>query len=147
MTELVDWYGICPMEAIAPGEARGFSLLRRDANGEDTPSFVFIHRLDGARYVAYENACPHEGVWLNIRTGDFLTPDGRFLHCGRHGGKFELESGLCVEGPCENKRLKPVAVALIEGDVCLSGIDFVEEEGLRGFYDDDDTMEIMIQPD
>ena len=94
------------------------------------------------------NTCPHQGTWLNIGSGEFFTKDRTLLKCGRHGSNFEIETGLCVAGPCKGAELEPIALAVIDGDVCLCGIPLVEDDGMPDPFDDlDDTMEIMIHPD
>jgi hypothetical protein len=45
--------------------------------------------------------------------------------------------------------LEPVAVAAIQGEVCLCGIQLVEDDGIPDPFAEvaDETMEIMIHPD
>lgn len=144
----IDVYVICAAADIAVGAARAFDLARRDESGEAKPLRIFVVRKTSADYVAYVNACPHEGTWLNIRDGEFLTPDRRQLKCGRHGARFEIDSGLCIAGPCQGASLEPVALAVIDGDLCLCGVPLVEDDGLPDPFDErDETMEIMIHPD
>lgn len=105
-------------------------------------------RTHGNDYVGYVNACPHDGVWLNIGSGDFFTQDRAFLKCGRHGATFEIDSGLCIDGPCNGKSLQPIALAVVDGEVCLCGERLVEDDRPFGAFDDhDETMDIMIHPD
>jgi hypothetical protein len=56
---------------------------------------------------------------------------------------FEIETGLCVAGPCRDQSLEPVALAVIDGEVCVCGIE-LEEDGPLDWFDEDETMEIMI---
>ena len=107
-----------------------------------------IVRTHANGYFGYVNACPHEGIWLNFGDGNFFTPDRAFLKCGRHGSIFEIETGLCIDGPCKEKSLEPLALAVVDGDVCVYGIALVEDDAMPNPFDDlDDTMEIMIHPD
>ncbi|HZM08341.1 MAG TPA: Rieske (2Fe-2S) protein, partial [Methylocella sp.] len=71
------------------------------------------------------------------------------LRCGRHGARFEIDTGICVDGPCQGASLESVALAVIQGDVCLCGIALVEDDGIPDPFAEelDDTMEIMIHPD
>jgi nitrite reductase/ring-hydroxylating ferredoxin subunit len=144
----VDVFAICPAGSIEPGGAKAFSLSRINADGENRPYPVVIVRTASDGYFGYVNACPHEGIWLNIGAGGFFSEDQAFLKCGRHGANFEIETGLCVDGPCKGESLEPIALAVIDGDVCVCGVALVEEDGFPGACDDaDDTMEIMIHPD
>lgn len=146
--EEIEVFVICAADAIERGGARAFSLSRIDASGEDRPFPIMVIRTHGNAYVGYVNACPHDGVWLNIGSGDFFTQDRAFLKCGRHGATFEIDSGICIDGPCNGKSLQPIALAVVDGEVCLCGERLVEDDRPFGSFDDsDETMEIMIHPD
>ena len=136
-------FAICSAEAIARNDAKAFSLSLIEASGERRPFRIVVVRTDANAYFGYINACPHQGVWLNVGSGGFYTADRRFLRCGRHGSVFEIETGLCISGPCRDKSLEPVALAVIDGEVCVCGVE-LEEDGWLDWSDDDDTMDIMI---
>jgi len=136
-------YAVCPMDSIAIGQAKAFDLARLD-DGQPRPFRVLIVRVKPTTYRGYVNTCPHEGVWLNIGSGGFFDATGKYLRCGKHGATFEVETGLCVDGPCEGASLEPVAVMAVSGDVCIDGIELLED---RDFGQYDETMEIMIHPD
>jgi nitrite reductase/ring-hydroxylating ferredoxin subunit len=143
-----DAYIICRANDLAPGEARAFSLSRVTENGDGRPFGVFVVRLSRDSYVGYVNACPHEGTWLNFNVGTFFNDDRSRLRCGRHGALFDIQSGLCVEGPCEGGHLEPIAIAVLDGDLCVCGVELVEDDGLPNPWAEfDDTMEIMIHPE
>lgn len=147
-SEEIDVFVICGNDEIERGGAKAFSLSRLDASGESRPFPIVVIRSHDNAYVGYVNACPHDGVWLNIGSGDFFTQDRAFLKCGRHGATFEIDNGLCIDGPCNGKSLQPIALAVIDGEVCLCGERLVEDDRPLGAFDDDDeTMEIMIHPD
>ncbi|MCA1458201.1 Rieske 2Fe-2S domain-containing protein [Bradyrhizobium sp. BRP22] len=144
----IEVFAVCPAEAIERDSARGFSLSRIDESGESRPFPIVVVRTVGNDYHGYVNRCPHDGVWLNIRAGEFFSPDRAFLRCGRHGAIFEIDSGLCIGGPCNGRALEPVALAVIGGEVCLCGVKLVEDTGFPGpFEDGDETMDIMIHPE
>jgi nitrite reductase/ring-hydroxylating ferredoxin subunit len=147
-TEEIEVFVICATDAIERGGAKAFSLSRIDASGESRPFPIVVIRTHDNDYVGYVNTCPHEGTWLNIGSGDFFTPDRAFLKCGRHGATFEIDSGLCIAGPCKDKSLQPIALAVVEGEVCLCGEQLVEDDRpFDPFDDQDETMEIMIHPE
>lgn len=139
---------ICPTTSIARGEAKAFSLSRIGDNGEARPfPIVIIHTAAGG-FVGYVNTCPHEGKWLNIGSGQFFNAEHTLLRCGRHGATFEIDTGLCNAGACEGHSLEPIALAVIDGDICLCGVVLVEDLSFPDPFDDlDETMEIMIHPD
>jgi nitrite reductase/ring-hydroxylating ferredoxin subunit len=143
-----DVFVICSAADIGVRSAKPFDLARLDETGAGKPFRVVIIRREPDEYFAYANACPHEGTWLNIGAGEFFDAERAFLKCGRHGAKFEIDTGLCVSGPCEGANLKPIALAIIDGDICLCGVPLVEESRFPNPFEElDDTMEIMIHPD
>ncbi len=149
--EDVDVFVICEARTIGRGEAKAFSLSRLTPDGEGKPFPIVIIRTQADGYIGYVNTCPHNGTWLNIGSGEFFTQDRAFIRCGRHGAKFAIESGVCVDGPCKEKSLEPITLAVIDGEVCLCGIPLVEDDGIpdpfRDADEDEDMMEVMIQPD
>jgi nitrite reductase/ring-hydroxylating ferredoxin subunit len=147
-SENLDVFVICAADSIARGSAKPFSLSRIDESGESRPFPIVIIRTDANDFFGYVNACPHQGVWLNIGAGEFFTADRKSLKCGRHGAIFAVDSGLCLGGPCQHQSLEPIALAVIDGDVCLCGVALVEDDGFPDPFDEgDETMEIMIHPE
>lgn len=142
----IEVFAICEAESIPPGGAKAFSLSRLMADGAARPFRIVVVRVRPRAFVGYVNSCPHGKVWLNIGDGSFFTEDKAHLRCGRHGARFDIESGLCLEGPCAGESLEPIPLALIGADVCLCGIALVEDEPAKGYDDYDETMEIMIHP-
>lgn len=141
----IEVYAVCEAESIPPGGAKAFSLSRVMPDGEARPFRIVIVRVKPREFVGYVNVCPHEKVWLNIGGGTFFSDDKALLQCGRHKARFDIASGLCVDGPCQGESLEPIPLALIGSDVCLCGIELVEDEA-PVLDDYDETMEIMIHP-
>jgi nitrite reductase/ring-hydroxylating ferredoxin subunit len=142
----IELFVICGAEDIERSGAKAFRLSRIDTSGQSRPFSIVAIRTHRNDYFGYINACPHQGTWLNFGDGSFYTPDRAFLKCGRHGSVFEIESGLCIEGPCKNQSLEPIALAVVDGEVCVCGV-ALEESGFPDTFDEDDTMEIMIHPE
>ncbi|MGO9392154.1 Rieske (2Fe-2S) protein [Rhodoblastus sp.] len=139
------YFVICSETEIARGEAKAFDLAESDGSGGSKPFRIVIARNGKGEYHAYRNACPHQGVWLNIGAGKFFDETGELLQCGRHGAKFAVETGTCLSGECEGAQLEKVGVAVLDGDVCVHGVALLEEDFSRGHDDDmEDTMEITI---
>ncbi len=144
----VEVFAVCSTDDIERGDAKPFSLSRINEAGESQPFPIVIVRTHGNDYFGYINSCPHEGIWLNFGEGSFFTPDRTFLKCGRHGSIFEIDTGLCIDGSCKDQSLEPLALAVVDGDVCVCGIALVEDDEMPNPFDElDDTMEIMIHPD
>jgi nitrite reductase/ring-hydroxylating ferredoxin subunit len=141
-------YAIGRANDIEPGRAKAFSLSRLTETGEGRPFNIVVIRTSRDGYVGYVNACPHNRIWLNINAGEFFNEDRSLLKCGRHGSQFDIQTGLCVDGPCKDSHLEPVALAVIDGDLCLCGVALVEDDGLPDVFEDyEDTLEIMIHPE
>lgn len=143
----VVYFVVCATGDIARGEARAFDLAEADGKGGSRPFRIIVARNDKGAFFGYRNACPHQGVWLNIGAGKFFDESGALLQCGRHGAKFAVETGDCLSGACEGAQLEKVGLAVLDGDVCVHGVVLQEDDGLRGHADDmEETMEITIHP-
>jgi nitrite reductase/ring-hydroxylating ferredoxin subunit len=146
MSKDVEVFVICAADDIKRGQAKAFSLSRITEDGEARPFPIFVVRTEADQYFGYVNSCPHQKTWLNIGDGTFFGDDPVYLRCGRHKAQFDVETGVCVSGTCKDEALEPIAVVVVQGELCLCGVKLAEEDGL-GFEDLDDTMEIMIHPD
>jgi nitrite reductase/ring-hydroxylating ferredoxin subunit len=102
------WHTVCELAELADPGARGFVIAG------DAPLHGFLVRK-GGRVYAYVNACPHEGRMLHWKPDAFLSRDGRLVLCSAHGAAFEIETGLCVGGPCPGAHLRPVMVRVTAG--------------------------------
>lgn len=69
----------------------------------DKNHFFAIKNKQGI-YVYY-NSCPHLGLPLQQEQDQFLNDDESLILCSAHGALFEIESGLCITGPCQNQSL------------------------------------------
>ncbi|MFZ1110644.1 MAG: Rieske (2Fe-2S) protein [Rhodomicrobium sp.] len=119
-------YAICAETDIPNKRGRAFSLLRVAEDKSEQPWHIFIVRW-GRQVFGYVNRCPHNGVNLDWETNQFLDESGRLIVCGKHGSKFELATGKCVEGPCLGQGLEPIHVAVVDGDICVTGVALAEE--------------------
>jgi len=120
-------YVICALDDIPSRRAKAFQLLRCTGDGASRTFSIFVVRW-GNQVFGYVNECPHNHVNLDWERNQFLDPSGLRLMCGKHGALFEIGTGRCVDGPCSGERLEPVAVSVIEGDICVSGVDLVEDK-------------------
>ena len=120
-------YIICDLEDIPSQLARSINLLRVGADGAPEPWNIILVRW-GRKVFGYVNRCPHQGVNLDWERNQFLDPNGQRLMCGKHGALFELSTGRCVDGPCLGAHLEPVAVFLLDDDICIAGVDLLEDD-------------------
>jgi nitrite reductase/ring-hydroxylating ferredoxin subunit len=114
-------------QPVASQKARGFQLMRLDDDGTERPFSIVIVRW-GKQVFGYLNKCPHDGVNLDWERNQFFDPNGIRLMCGKHGALFELGTGQCLEGPCKGRSLTPVALTIIDGEVCATGVTLVADE-------------------
>lgn len=102
---------MCHVSDVADSGSYGFSL-----GGGDWPLRAFVVEKNG-RLQGYVNACPHAGRPLNWKPNGFLTRDKSMILCTAHGALFEIQTGLCVAGPCPGKSLRTVDVRVIDNRV------------------------------
>ena len=88
----------------------------------DWPFKGFVVRK-GDEVFAYQNSCMHVGHPLNWMPDAFLTKDRSAIMCASHGAVYEIDTGLCVAGPCIGKELRQVDVAIRDGVVYVEGPD------------------------
>lgn len=93
-------FALCDFEQLADGSARGFDPLR---TGRDT---LFVVRR-GEVLRAWRNACPHiDGAPMAWRKDAYLNADGSRIVCHAHGAQFDIDSGVCLLGPCLGQSLR-----------------------------------------
>ncbi|RXH38040.1 (2Fe-2S)-binding protein [Bradyrhizobium nanningense] len=120
-------YAICSLNDIPNRQAIGFNLMVAEDGGKQRPWSVVVVPW-GKRVLGYINKCPHNGVQLDWEQNQFFDPYGIRLMCGKHGSTFELSTGRCVEGPCQGRALTPIALAALDGDICVVGVHLVEDD-------------------
>lgn len=59
----------------------------------------------GDKFYAYQNLCRHLPITLDLNDDDFFTHDKKFLQCQMHGAMYEINTGLCIGGPCLGAQL------------------------------------------
>ena len=79
---------------------------------------VLVVRYNGQAY-AWLNYCPHWGVQLGTRGGDYFSLDGQSLVCKTHQALFRPDDGYCTFGPCVGQSLGVVPLEETDGIVKL----------------------------
>lgn len=106
---------VCRFDVLDDPGTREFRI------GEgDWPFKGFVVRK-GNEVFAYQNYCMHVGHPLNWQPNRFLTEDSSQIICASHGAIYDIDSGVCVSGPCPGKKLRPVEVEIRDGDVFVRG--------------------------
>ena len=104
---------IARLEQIDDPGSFGFSA----EVGADTIEGFIVHK-DGEIH-AYRNSCPHTGSPLDWVEHQFLDRDMAFIQCAVHDALFEVDSGLCISGPCPGESLQKLRVSCEQGDIYL----------------------------
>jgi nitrite reductase/ring-hydroxylating ferredoxin subunit len=102
---------VCRLEDIKIESGKEVSI-----DAADKTFWVMLFNRQGV-VLGFFNQCPHQGRALNLASDRFLFDKKNQLVCPHHGACFDLQSGMCVSGPCEGNALKPVKVSVIEGEV------------------------------
>ena len=106
---------VCRLDELDDPGCREFRI------GEGNwPFRGFVVRRGDAVH-AWQNYCAHAGHPLNWQPDRFLTADRQHIICASHGAVYEIDSGVCVEGPCPGKALRPVEVRVEDGMVVVRG--------------------------
>lgn len=126
MTGELETVRLCHETDVAEGEARGFlpdpQALRA----------VIVVRREG-RFHAYLDSCPHysSGTPMAWRKDAYLSGDRKHIACHAHGALFEIDSGICVEGPCLGRSLTPVLLTRTEDGSLHAPIEIAEQKRRR----------------
>lgn len=105
---------VCRADELSEGECREFSLHR----GEEAIAGFVVRR--GENLYAYHNRCPHTGATLNWNPDQFLSVEGTFIQCALHGALFAIDSGSCLQGPCNGQGLNPLQVIVEQGVIHIT---------------------------
>jgi nitrite reductase/ring-hydroxylating ferredoxin subunit len=79
---------------------------------------IFVARK-GEQVFAYLNWCPHNQVLIDQIPNKFFNSDKSYIQCSKHGALFNINDGLCVEGPCEGELLKSLNIIIEDGIIYL----------------------------
>ena len=104
---------ICKLDDLPDNDAKGMVAVV-----EEKQRNIFVARK-GELVFAYINWCPHNQVLIDQIPNKFFNADKTFIQCSKHGAMFQVEDGLCVEGPCEGESLKALKTTIEDGVVYL----------------------------
>ncbi len=139
-----DLFVICETREIQDGEVHGFALARLTDGA--TQAWPIIITRKSSKFFGYENTCPHGQTRLDTMPGQFMDEDGNFIACGKHKAMFDIDTGHCFIGPCQGEKLTPVALIIDDGDICITGVELTDEDGLD-IPEPDEHPEVMITSD
>lgn len=109
---------LCHLDDLKDNQAKGF-----DPQDEGKDSMFIVRK--GTRVFAYYDQCPHYdgSTTLAWRRHAYLNSKAEVIVCAAHGAEFEVDTGLCIHGPCIGESLVGVPI-LIEpcGNIYLSNV-------------------------
>lgn len=93
---------LCHLSDLSDGQARGFEVLGLRAK-------VIVLR-QGMAVHGWRDLCPHYagGTPMAWKRDAYLNGARTHIACHAHGAWFEIDTGVCVQGPCLGKRLTRV---------------------------------------
>lgn len=103
---------LCHIDAVPEGQSKGFPW------GQQT---LIAVKRQGQLYL-YRNRCPHRSIPLEWLADQFLDLERQFIQCSTHGALFTIESGLCIQGPCQGLSLEAVDYTLIAKKIWITEI-------------------------
>ena len=87
------------------------------SNGENLTGFALL--FEGTYYV-YKNQCQHPPVELDWEGNQFFDEENKFIICATHGAIYQPETGLCVGGPCNGKKLTTMPFEIEEDSIVVT---------------------------
>lgn len=106
-------YKLCTVAEIPDPGSRAFELVFQGA-----PLDIFVVHSN-ASFRAFVNSCPHTGVNLEWQEDQFLDIDQAFIQCSTHDALFEIDTGLCIAGPCVAEYLQALVLNQEQGMLVL----------------------------
>lgn len=102
---------LCRLDDIADPGSKGFE------NIEGQEAFFLVRHGDDI--FGYRNFCPHYGAPLDWKPDAFLSYEKDQILCSMHGALFNIDDGVCTDGPCPGQALTSIKVAEEGGEVYL----------------------------
>ena len=102
--------------ASALGEANTVKFFF-DEEGARKEGFVVRHR---GRVYAYRNECRHIPMTMDWVENRFLSRDRCYIQCATHGARYQIDTGLCVDGPPLGESLRTLPVEEVGDDIVVT---------------------------
>ena len=105
---------LCRLDEIEDPGSKGFEKM------EGEKLFFLVRR--GDEVFCYLNSCPHYGVALDWKPDAFLSYEKDQILCSMHSALFNIDDGVCTDGPCFGDALKKRAIEIVDGGIYLSPV-------------------------
>lgn len=107
---------LCDVAEVPEGVLKRFEF----GESKKTRFKMFLYRFKG-ELRGYMNVCPHFNVALNVlHPDDVFTSDRQQFMCVMHYAKFEIETGLCIEGPCMDLSMELIPIEVRDDSVYVT---------------------------
>mgnify|MGYP000044163987 CR=1 FL=1 len=83
-------------------------------------AFPILLTRTGGKVRAFVNACPHQYLPLDHRSGQVMSADGTKIRCSNHAAGFDAISGEGVEGLGIGCALHPIPIEEREGLITVA---------------------------
>lgn len=100
---------LCRLDEIEDPGSKGFENI----DGEKP--FFIVRR--GDEVFAYRNFCPHYGAPLDWKPDAFLSYEKDLILCSMHSALFNIDDGVCIEGPCPGQALEKIKIKVINNKI------------------------------
>jgi len=105
---------LCSMADIPDPGSAGFAIKV----GERAMRLMVIRQ--GATVHIYENSCPHRRLPLDFKPGHFLDAEQKHILCTNHIALFQIDDGLCIDGPCRGASLNKFSATVLDDAVFVT---------------------------
>jgi nitrite reductase/ring-hydroxylating ferredoxin subunit len=99
---------------LTDGQTVKFRFRER---GDDKEGFVIRH---GGRLFAYRNECRHIPMTMDWVENRFLSRDRCYIQCATHGALYQIDTGVCVDGPPAGEKLRRFEVFERGGEIVVT---------------------------
>lgn len=107
---------LCHIDEINENQSKGFALEKH--------SLIAV-KHQGQLHL-YINRCPHRGLPLEWQPDQFLDIERQYIQCSTHGALFQINTGHCIQGPCQGQALEPVLFTIDQGIVWVKPLESPE---------------------
>jgi nitrite reductase/ring-hydroxylating ferredoxin subunit len=108
---MVTPFFLCRLDEIGNPGSKGFENIF----GEEP--FFIVRR--GEEVFAYGNSCPHYRAPLDWKPDEFLSYEKDLIQCSMHSALFNIDDGICIDGPCLGQALKSLSVEVVDQRIYL----------------------------
>lgn len=132
---------IAPVEAVPENGSYLFSVEDAFTNEREA---ILVPCEDDPGVEAWLNDCPHEAQRLDTGRGAAMR-DGEII-CPKHGSLFDACEGDCDNGPAAGSSLRPVEIAVEDGEVFLvdDSYSYLQDGGLDDDEGPDSTSHLSF---